>query len=129
MTEIWKDIPGHKGRYQASNLGRIRSLKRNLIMKSHSVMGYEQLKLLSNGAAQHVKVHRLVMETFVSPRPEGKECRHLNGDRQDNRLANLQWGTKLENGADKAAHGSSKGLNHGRQKLTPFQVFMILTHY
>jgi hypothetical protein len=94
-------------------------------MKARSVGGYLQLKLLRNGKEHHKKVHTLVMETFVGPRPEGQECRHLNGNRQDNRLSNLQWGTKLENGGDKAKHGSSKGLKHGRQRLTPFQVFML----
>ena len=130
MSDLWREIPGWEGMYEASTKGQIRSIKRrhlgeSLIMKTHLVSGYHQLKLSGNGRALHQKVHRLVLETFVGGCPEGNECRHLNGNRQDNNLLNLRWGTKIENGADKAAHNSSKGLHHGRQKLTPFQVFMI----
>lgn len=49
-------------------------------------------------------VHHLVLETFVGPRPDGMETRHLNGNHSDNRVENLAWGTKSENGADKVAH-------------------------
>ena len=124
-TEIWRDIPGHEGRYQASTHGRIRSLKRNLIMQGDLVCGYLQIRLSKNGLPDRRKVHHFVLETFVSPRPEGKECRHLNGDRTDNRLANLAWGTSAENGRDKASHHSLKGTRHGMNRLTPFQAFML----
>ena len=50
-------------------------------------------------------VHRLVLETFVGPCPDGMETRHLNGDPSDNRLANLAWGTPKENHTDKVRHG------------------------
>jgi hypothetical protein len=49
-------------------------------------------------------IHHLVLETFVGPRPEGMEARHLNGDYSDNRLRNLTWGTKSENMKDRIKH-------------------------
>lgn len=49
-------------------------------------------------------VHHLVLETFVGPRPEGMEARHLNGDYSDNRLQNLAWGTKAQNMQDRIKH-------------------------
>jgi hypothetical protein len=58
------------------------------------------------GIAQELYAHHLVLETFVGPCPTGMECRHLNGDRSDNRLANLCWGTKVENAADRERHGT-----------------------
>lgn len=49
-------------------------------------------------------VHHVVLETFVGPRPEGMEARHLNGNHSDNRLRNLAWGTRAQNGQDKIEH-------------------------
>lgn len=51
-------------------------------------------------------VHRLVAEAFYGSCPEGKEVRHLNGRRSDDRACNLQWGTRVENQADRRTHGT-----------------------
>ncbi len=53
-----------------------------------------------------VQIHRLVLEAFVGPCPEGMECRHLDGDGTNNRLENLAWGTPKENSADRRRHGT-----------------------
>jgi hypothetical protein len=55
-------------------------------------------------------VHRLVLEAFVGPCPEGMECRHLDGDPANNRLENLRWGTHRENAADQVRHGTAAWL-------------------
>ena len=52
-------------------------------------------------------VHRLILEAFVGPCPEGMECRHLDGDPGNNRLENLAWGTPEENHADSVRHGTA----------------------
>ena len=71
-------------------------------------------------------VHSLVLEAFVGPRPEGMECRHLNGDRKDNRIENLRWGTRAENAQDRVIHGTdSKGERSGQAKLTEWDVVAI----
>jgi len=68
-------------------------------------------------------VHRLVLETFVGPRPQGMVCRHLDGDPNNNALSNLCWGTYRENSEDKLRHGrSNRGSQHARAKLTEEQV-------
>jgi hypothetical protein len=59
-------------------------------------------------------VHHLVLETFISPRSEGLECRHLNGNPADNRLQNLSWGTHSENELDKVKHGTHFSYPKGR---------------
>jgi hypothetical protein len=51
-------------------------------------------------------VHDLVLEAFVGPRPEGMQCRHMDGSKTNNVPSNLQWGTPLENSRDKATHGT-----------------------
>ena len=66
---------------------------------------------------------RLVCTAFHGPCPQGKECRHLNGNPADDAASNLTWGTHIENCADKIRHGrSSLG---GRRKLTNTQVVEI----
>ena len=109
--EQWKDIKGYEGRYQASNLGRIRSLNRSVIncrgrkqiikekvLKPENVFdGYERVCLCRNGKPKHHRVATLVYEAFNGPVPEGKELDHINGERTDNRLENLRVVSHLEN--------------------------------
>jgi hypothetical protein len=54
-----------------------------------------------------IKVHRLVLEVFVGPRPEGLECCHWDGNRKNNRLENLRWDTRASNEADARRHGTA----------------------
>jgi hypothetical protein len=64
-------------------------------------------------------VHRLVLEAFVGPSPEGEEARHLDGDRTNNDLSNLCWSTRVVNARDRITHGTQvRGTLHGRSKLT-----------
>lgn len=108
--EIWKDIPGYEGIYQASNFGRIRSLDRvvlNRNIKNHvkgrvrvaspDQDGYLGLTLSKNGIHKSFHVHRLVAITFI-PNPENKlEVNHIDLNKQNNRVDNLEWCTRLEN--------------------------------
>ena len=73
-------------------------------------------------------VHRLVLEAFVGPCPEGQECRHLNGDPGDNRLENLVWGSPLENSLDMVKHGTSiKGTKSPKAKLKESDVLTVMS--
>ena len=76
-------------------------------------------------------IHTLVLDAFVGPCPPGMECRHFP-DRHptNNSLANLRWGTRAENAADKEAHGTvPKGESHGRVKLSLAKVRRIRQQY
>lgn len=114
-SEVWKDIPGYEGRYQASNLGRIKSLKRKVRSVNHYT-GKEFFRVVPerilrpgkycrNGHVSVVlkrgsngqPVHQLVMKTFVGEPPEGMEVLHINGDPTDNRLSNLRYGSRTDN--------------------------------
>lgn len=106
--EEWRDIPGYEGRYQASDLGQVRSLDR----VEQTIDGPRRYRgrVLHPGrrrASGHVAVclgkrntkdvHPLVLRAFVGPPPEGHEALHLNHTPTDNRLNNLRWGTRGEN--------------------------------
>lgn len=72
-----------------------------------------------------LKIHTAVLEEFVGPRPEGMECRHLNGNSLDNRLENLAWGTHAENTEDMVRYGvewDRKGNKNARAVLSSEQV-------
>lgn len=83
----------------------------------HDVNGYRQVAVRGRSK---VAVHTLILETFVGPRPEGMEACHFDGDRANNRLANLRWDTPAGNAADKGRHGTdTRGETNGGAKLTP----------
>ncbi len=95
-----------------------------------SSTGYPQVGLRRDGKAYTRHVHRLILETFIGPCPEGMECRHLDGDSVNNRLDNLKWGTHSENMQDSIRHGThvvprQRGELNGRAKLTADKVLLI----
>lgn len=127
MTEEWRDIPGWEGLYQASSLGRIRSVVRaregknrwgpitrrygsGRILK-HNVRndrgGYWQVTLSDGGKRSTRLVHRLVCEAFKGGPPHGRPLvAHLNGNPADNRPENLVWATAQENQDHRKLHGT-----------------------
>lgn len=89
--------------YDASNFGRIRSRKgKGRILKTVTNQGYEQIAFYGKTR----KVHSLVTEAFLGPRPEGLVVRHLDGDHSNNNIDNLRYGTHAENVADMIRHGA-----------------------
>jgi hypothetical protein len=115
MTVEWRPVVGFEGSYEVSSLGGLRSLDRlstdgrclhGRFMRhaSSGKYGYPQTMLRKDGKSHLRRIHRLVLEAFVGPCPDGMWARHLNGDRNDSRLKNLAWGTPSENGADRAEH-------------------------
>lgn len=123
MSEIWKDIPGYEGRYQASTEGRIRSVDRVLRRQlKHGKTGHRKCPgkiktpTPSNAYIPYLKVwlhgengkkcyllHRIIALTFLGDCPAGQEVRHLNNDYLDNRAENLAYGTHGDNMTDTVA--------------------------
>ncbi len=132
--EIWKDIDGYESVYQISNLGRVRSLRdcnqkpREKILspyKSHN--GYLQINLVRREKKSTFKLHRLVAQAFI-PNPENKpEVNHIDGNKSNNHISNLEWCTHSEN----MQHAVKSGLvtqKHIR-KLTEQDVQTIRKEY
>jgi hypothetical protein len=89
--------------------------------------GYFQVKISGKNGTKLKAVHRLVLQTFVGPCPEGMEARHLDGSKYNNHLSNLAWGTRQQNsGLDKIAHGTSnRGVRNGSSIFKPGEVELI----
>lgn len=102
--EQWKDIVGFEGIYQISSLGRIKSLpgkdksvRREKILKQKNKKGYFEVILWKNSKYSSFRVHRLVATHFINNHDNKPEVNHIDGDRGNNRVENLQWCTSKEN--------------------------------
>ena len=99
IEEIFKDVKGYEGLYQVSNFGRLMNLNfrgtgKNKFMKpSKNSKGYFQVHLSKNGKRKMCKVHRLVAEAFI-PNPNNlTEINHIDEDKTNNRVENLEYCT------------------------------------
>lgn len=136
MSETWRPIPGYEGRYEASNMGNIKSLPNQRrstekILAQHLRKdGYLTVTLTGKDpvTARHFQrvhwVSRLVCLAFHGepPLPHLQAC-HSDGVSTNNREFNLYWGTQAQNEADKERHGTSnRGSRNGQSKLTEKKV-------
>jgi hypothetical protein len=113
-----------------SNIVDVNKLKINDVVK---IITYSTLKYSSNkltfkrphtsspgGRSQTTAVHRIVLEAFVGPCPEGMECCHNDGNPRNNNVTNLRWDTRSANQMDSVRHGTKpQGTAHYRAKLKP----------
>lgn len=129
VNELWRPVIGFEGAYEVYDCGRVRSLARTISHRwsgskslptrilSQRLLGsvrkdrnrvkrYPIVQLRDSGHRKHVrKVHQLVLEAFVGPRPDKAVACHLNDDPMDNRLENLRWDTCSANIQDAVVNG------------------------
>lgn len=138
--EIWKEIIGFEGYYQISNMGEVKSLhvykgRQGRILKPCVVgCGYLVVSLRRPGQHKREYIHALVLRMFVGERPEKITCNHINGNKRDNRLENLEYCTQAENNLHsfrvlKRAPVINRGEKSGPSKLTENDVKTIRTLY
>ena len=106
MIEIWKDIKEYEGLYQVSNLGKVKSIDRvinNHFYKSQIIkpydngIGYYKIKLCKNGKIKHFYLHRLVAQAFLEDYSPLLEINHINHNKKDNNINNLESVSHLDN--------------------------------
>jgi hypothetical protein len=127
MEEIWKDVPGYEGLYQVSNIGNIKSLpkrrvKEDKILKFNINVrhNYASVVFTKDGIKKSLRVNRLVALAFI-PNPKNK-CfvNHIDSNRLNNRIENLEWVTVKEN--------SEHALKNGRVPIGECSYFSKLTN-
>ena len=143
--EVWKDIEGTSGRYQVSNHGRIKSVARVIEQKRHDIdssfrrswpekilkqstdsYGYKVVSINVPGKNRTNKVHRLVAQAFLSNDNKLDQINHIDGDKANNSLNNLEWCTAKQNSIHRSkVLGFGSGSSNGRAKLTDDDVMKI----
>lgn len=112
--EEWRDITEYEGYYQVSSKGNVRSLDRTIVNSDGSTrrikgkqltpfitnVGYVQVRLMKNGNQKHMYVHRLVSKEFISNPMNYKEVNHIDYNKENNCVENLEWCTHLYNMID-----------------------------
>jgi hypothetical protein len=113
MEEIFKDIPGYEGMYQVSNLGRIKSFKwekEKILKQGKTKFGYPQI-CLTIKLKKTYPIHKLVAIVFLNNKTDGTQkivIDHINNNKLDNRLENLQLISQRENSSKDRKNKTSK---------------------
>ncbi len=130
-TEIWKDVVGYEGCYQVSSFGRIKGVTRNvptwngsratkdIILKQIIWDGYYTACLCKDNKKKTVRVHQIMAMAFLNHKPSGYKyvVDHINNNRSDNRLENLQIITNRENSSKDKKNCSSSYVGVYLRKL------------
>lgn len=115
--EIWKDVIGYEQIYQVSNLGRVKRVGKNhlcnlkyqgeyYLTAYDNGKGYLRIKLSNNGNSRRVMLHRIIAEAFIE-NPNNYPCvNHINANKKDNSILNLEWCTQSQN----CLHAVSLGI-------------------
>ena len=117
----WCAVTGYEGLYEVSRRGEVRSVRRRgtaggLLRQWINVKGYPSVKLSKGGHEVTERVHALIAQAFLGPRPVGQQVRHLDGVKTNCAVANLHYGTSSENRLDSVGHGSH---NNARKTHCP----------
>lgn len=125
MTEEWKTINDFEN-YQVSNLGNIRNVKTNKILKPIvSKQDYLKINLVNEGKCCQVYIHRLVALYFVDNKYNKEQVNHIDGNKTNNRSDNLEWVTTGEN----SKHAYDCGLHKTTgNKVTPIKIKIICSN-
>ena len=125
MSEIWKELPGYEGLYLVSNTGKIKSLDRVVACKNGATRlhkgkelkqflnerGYLCVVITKNKKSKIKKMHRLVAQTYIDNPLNKPQVNHIDCDKTNNSVENLEWVTNSENMLHAYANGLRRGGN------------------
>lgn len=121
MEEIWKLIPDYDEKYIASNFGKVKIQSNGKLLKLIERGGYYRVVLINKGKYKHVSIHRIVGQLFI-PNPENKpQINHIDYDKKNNHVSNLEWCTHNEN----IAHANLNGRRIGRFKMQDWHKYIL----
>lgn len=134
VIETWRWVVGYEGKYQVSDLGNLRSWSAGNgrpgckpsepkpMKPTPNYSGYRVVSLGDGtGKKKQHRLHCLVLEAFVGPRPEGFQGCHHDDDKGNNRLSNLAWKSVGDNTCDRSVNDrTASGARHGRYKTGQF---------
>lgn len=127
-NEIWRPVPGWAELYEVSSLGRVRSLRRQRVLRGSKAGRYELISLQSEGCKKTYLTHRLVARAFIGPVPQGLQVNHKNGNKRDNRAMNLEYvtpGANVRHAFSVLGRKGNRGEHSGTAKLTKANVTKI----
>lgn len=120
-VEVWKDIQGYEGLYQVSNLGKVRSLISNKILRTCThKRGYLMVALCKNKKKKNYYVHRLVANAYILKESNKNEVNHIDGNKTNNNSSNLEWCSDAEN----REHAYNTGLRKS-ETIVEVEMFSI----
>ena len=124
---IWRPVEGYEGIYEVSSAGEVKSLPRlkycghkgsppqkvegRILKVSEDRLGYSRVKLSKNGTSKLKYLHRIIASAFIENITEKTEVNHIDGDKSNNMLNNLEWVNRSEN----MKHNFSIGISNGHR--------------
>lgn len=127
MREVWEKVNGYEN-YEVSSHGKVRKnyATSTIILKPMiNEYGYASVDLWENGKRKRHKIHRLVAIAFLPNPMMLNEVNHIDGNKLNNRMSNLQWCTRSEN----IKHAYRTNLTHGRRLLSTEEIAFVKEHY
>jgi hypothetical protein len=131
--EMWKSVEGYEDLYEVSNFGNMRRIGKNVYLKPNNTgKGYSKISLSRKSKIKQVTIHRLVAKNFI-PNPDNKpQVNHIDGDKTNNHVDNLEWVSNQENRTHAVENGLHK-VTFGEQRynsiLTDDDVRFIKANY